>query len=127
MPADVLAAHIELGHRREAYTDMDAEFVAATRSLLSLLRRRRQVLARLAGITCPVLLLHGEKDRLVPVAAARRVAAANPRWRFRVVPAVGHVPMLEDPAFTLAELDDWLPGVPGDQATLEIELPAAAG
>ncbi len=114
VPPDVVAAHIELGHRREAYTGMDGEFVAATRSLLRLLHRRDEVLRTLSRITCPVLLVHGEKDRLVPVGSARLVAAANPGWRFAVAPAVGHVPMLEDPAFTLDLLTDWLGGVPED-------------
>ena len=41
VPRDVLEAHIELARRREAYTEMDAEFVTATRSLLALLRHRR--------------------------------------------------------------------------------------
>lgn len=109
VPADVVAAHVELGHRREAYTQMDAEFVAATRSLLALLRHRRRVLRAFAAIRCPVLLVHGEADRLIPVGAARRVAALNPSWRFEVVPKVGHVPMLEDPEWTLRLLGEWLP------------------
>jgi pimeloyl-ACP methyl ester carboxylesterase len=108
VPADVVAAHLELAHRREAYTEMDAEFVAATRSLLRLLLGRRRVLRTLSRITCPVLLLHGAADRLVRLGSARRVAAANPRWRFVEVPRVGHVPMLEDPEFTMRELADFL-------------------
>ena len=35
-----------------------------------------------------------------------------PRWRFVVVPRVGHVPMLEDPQFTLRELADFLVALP---------------
>ena len=114
VPADIVAAHVELAHRREAYTEMDAEFVAATRSLLRLLLGRRRVLRTLSRISCPVLLLHGEADRLVPVGSARRVAAANARWGFVVVPRVGHVPMLEDPEFTLRELEDFLAALPAD-------------
>jgi pimeloyl-ACP methyl ester carboxylesterase len=117
VPADVLAAHIELAHRREAYTEMDAEFVAAARSLLLSLRGRRQVLRTLSGIRCPVLLLHGSADRLIPVEAARQVAAANPAWRFVEVPGVGHVPMLEDPAFTLDVLLPWLAELPPQPAS----------
>jgi pimeloyl-ACP methyl ester carboxylesterase len=126
VPPDVVAAHIELGHRREAYTGMDGEFVAATRSLLRLLRRREDVLRTLSRITCPVLLVHGEKDRLVPVGSARAVAAANPHWRFAVAPGVGHVPMLEDPAFTLDLLTDWLAGVPGATASGSWTLDASS-
>ena len=115
VPADVVAAHLELGRRREAYTEMDAEFVAATRSLLRLLLGRRRVLRALSGIGCPVLMMHGEADRLVPVGSAARVAAANPGWRYVPVPRVGHVPMLEDPGFVLDVLDDWLPALPSQQ------------
>jgi pimeloyl-ACP methyl ester carboxylesterase len=114
VPKDVLAAHIELGRRREAYTEMDAEFVAATRSLLALLRGRRHVLRTLSRIACPVLLVHGEADRLVTVGSARRVAAANPGWRLEVLPGVGHVPMLEAPDVTLGLLLDWLTASVGD-------------
>ena len=56
----------------------------------------------------PVLLLHGEKDRLVSIGAARAVAAANPSWRFEVAPDVGHVPQLEVPAWTAGHILDWL-------------------
>jgi pimeloyl-ACP methyl ester carboxylesterase len=112
VPADVVAAHLELAGRREAYTEMDAEFVAATRSLLRVLLGRRSVLRALSRIRCPVLLLHGEADPLVRVGSARRVAAAHPRWRLVVVPRVGHVPMLEDPEFTLRELGGWLAELP---------------
>ncbi len=108
VPRDVLAAHIELGRRREAYTEMDAEFVAATRSLLSLLRRRDRVLRDLRRVSCPVLLVHGEADRLVTVGSARRVAALNPRWRFEALPGVGHLPMLEAADTTTRLLLDWL-------------------
>ena len=119
VPADIVAAHIELGHRREAYTEMDAEFVAATRSLLWLLRGRRRVLRTLSGISCPVLHLHGTADRLVTIGSARRVAAANPAWRFVEVPGVGHVPMLENPAFTLEVLGDWLVTLPSGSRTVD--------
>jgi hypothetical protein len=40
--------------------------------------------------------------------AARRVAAANPTWRFEVAPDVGHVPQLEVPAWTTHHILDWL-------------------
>src|SRR5919202_4122622 len=112
VPADIVAAHVELASRREAYTEMDAEFVAATRSLLRLLLGRRRVLRTLSRISCPVLLLHGEADRLVPVGSARRFAAPNPPGGFLEVPPGGPVPMLGDPEFTLRELDEWLRALP---------------
>jgi pimeloyl-ACP methyl ester carboxylesterase len=108
VPTDVVEAHLELARRRQAYTEMDAEFVAATRSLLTLLGRRRQFQRMLAGIRQPVLLLQGDRDRLVSVGTARRVARLNPRWRYEEAHDVGHVPMLETPQWTLRAITDWM-------------------
>ena len=55
-----------------------------------------------------MLLLHGDEDRLVPVAAARAAAKANPAWRFEVAEDVGHVPQLEVPEWTAGHILDWL-------------------
>ena len=89
VPADVVAAHLELGRRREAYTEMDAEFVAATRSLLRLLRGHRRRAGTLSRIGGPVLLLHGEAAGWSPVAARRGSPRPNPAWRFEPVPEGG--------------------------------------
>ena len=43
----------------------------------------------------PVTLVHGERDRLVPVSAARRIAARHPAWTFLEGPGLGHVPIYE--------------------------------
>jgi pimeloyl-ACP methyl ester carboxylesterase len=45
---------------------------------------------RLARITAPTLVLHGERDPLLRVAAARDIAAAVPGARLRTMPGVGH-------------------------------------
>ncbi|MGW2403126.1 alpha/beta fold hydrolase [Streptomyces sp. NPDC001739] len=45
---------------------------------------------RLARITAPTLVLHGESDPLLRVAAARDIAAAIPGARLRTLPGVGH-------------------------------------
>jgi pimeloyl-ACP methyl ester carboxylesterase len=55
-----------------------------------------------------VLLLHGDQDRLVPIASARVAAEANPTWRFEVAEGVGHVPQLEVPAWTISQILGWL-------------------
>lgn len=44
----------------------------------------------LAEITAPTLVLHGEGDPLLRVAAARDIAAAVPGARLRTLPGVGH-------------------------------------
>lgn len=108
VPGEVVAAHLELARERETYPNIDAELVIAARSLLWVLARRQQHAAMLRSIDVPVLLLHGDKDRLVPIAAARHAAAANPLWRFEIAHGVGHVPQLEAPDWTIAHILDWL-------------------
>jgi pimeloyl-ACP methyl ester carboxylesterase len=108
VPADVLRQHVELARERHGYPDVDAQFLMAARSLLTLLSRGRAHRQMLGGITAPVLLLHGDEDRLVPVAAARTAAAAHPAWRFEVAEGVGHVPQLEAPEWTAGHVLDWL-------------------
>jgi pimeloyl-[acyl-carrier protein] methyl ester esterase len=49
---------------------------------------------RLAGLTVPLLVLHGEADPICPAGAARAVAAAVPGARLAVWPGVGHAPFM---------------------------------
>ena len=110
VPMHVLQQHLELARERDAYPNVDAELVVAARSLVLVLARRGRIESIMRAITVPVLLLHGDRDRLVPIAAARAVAAANPTWSFEVAHDVGHVPQLEVPEWTLDHITAWLDG-----------------
>ena len=114
VPADVLEQHMEMARARRGYPDIDEHFLGAARSLMHMLVRRSSYEATMRQIRVPVLLLHGVKDRLVAIGAARAVAAANPSWRFEVAHDVGHVPQLEVPEWTAGRILDWLAqDVPG--------------
>jgi pimeloyl-ACP methyl ester carboxylesterase len=117
VPAHVVDQHLELADQRRAYSDVDAELLSAARSLLWVLADRRRYAAMQRSITAPVLLLHGDRDRLVPVAAARAAAKANPSWRFEVAHEVGHVPQLEAPEWTAEQILTWLAEHPGSAAS----------
>ena len=52
----------------------------------------------------PALILHGARDRIVPPAAGRRLAAALPNARFSLLRACGHAPFLSQPARVAREL-----------------------
>ena len=78
------------------------------RLVLRVLKRGRRYAALLNGLEAPVLLVHGERDRLVPVAAARTLAAENPEWTVEIVPDLGHAPMLENPELVAGIIADWL-------------------
>lgn len=108
VPEHVVRQHLQLAREREDYPDVDAELIVAGRSLVFVLARRRWLYALMGRISVPVLLIHGSKDRLVPIAAARWVATANPTWRFEVAEDVGHVPQLEVPEWTIETIQDWL-------------------
>ncbi len=56
-------------------------------------------IAPLDPLPCPTTLAWSEKDSLVPVATYGKIARERlPRATFEVLPDVGHVPMLDDPA-----------------------------
>lgn len=118
VPFDVLEQHMEVARTRAGYPDIDDQFLVAARSMLGILARRSTLMAALKAVKGPVLLMHGEKDRLVPIGASRAVAAANPSWRFEVVPDVGHVPQLEAPEWTASHILDWLATDASDAAAL---------
>jgi hypothetical protein len=56
-----------------------------------LIRTRYDTLARVPRLTLPLLVLHGERDGIVPLAQGRRVfeAAGGPK-RFFAIPGAGH-------------------------------------
>jgi pimeloyl-ACP methyl ester carboxylesterase len=108
VPEDVVDLHLQLARERDAYPDVDAELVVAARSLVFVLARRGEIDRVMHDLAVPVLLLHGDRDRLVPIRAARRVAEANPAWRFEVAHDIGHVPQLEAPEWTLGHVLGWL-------------------
>jgi len=83
-------------------------FLAGARSMLRISARRRRYAATMAGIDIPVLLIGGDADRLVPVAAMRQAAARNPHWESVILAGVGHVPQLEAPGAVTAAIQDWL-------------------
>lgn len=61
-----------------------------------------------AAITCPVIVVHGADDRLVPIAHSRHTASLIPGAELRILPGVGHLSLTAQlPALTA----DVTPGV----------------
>ena len=81
---------------------------AAFRSLVWTLTRRWRFAAIARKVRAPVLLLHGDRDRLVPSAAVSAMAAANPSWHVQVAHSVGHFPPQEVPEWTTDRILEWL-------------------
>ena len=96
VPADVIAQHVAVARCRAGFAEAGRDIGIATRSVVGTAGFGGHAYRRgIAALSCPVLLLHGERDRLVPATAARAAARAHPSWSVAVLPGVGHVPQLE--------------------------------
>lgn len=106
---EVMAASTELvSYRRLHMPKQDAAFLQAARSVLRAGLRPRQFRNTMKSLPQPVLLIHGDKDRLVPITAARLAAAANPNWDIKFLPDVGHTPQLETPDAVIHAVAHWI-------------------
>lgn len=60
-------------------------------------RLRTCFMDRIHELTMPTLIIHGEKDQLVPLAAAREAVRRNPAIQLAVLPRCGHWPQRDAP------------------------------
>jgi pimeloyl-ACP methyl ester carboxylesterase len=118
VPTDLIERSVALLQERRDVEGMDKAFLAAARSLVRVLADPRRYRRAMAGIDVPVLLVHGDRDRLVPVAAARDVARRHPRWRYTELPGVGHVPQIQVPERVGTEMLAWLTATSGLETTV---------
>ena len=119
VPADVVAQHVAVARRRSGFTEAGRDLGVATRSVIATAGFGGHAYRQgIAALSCPVLLLHGERDRLVPASAARATARAHPSWSVTVLPGVGHVPQLEAPPECAEAILSWLDsaGLPAARA-----------
>jgi pimeloyl-ACP methyl ester carboxylesterase len=106
VPEAVLRAHIDQEAERLATGSGRRALPQAARSLIwALGRRGYSDLYR--SVRAPVLLVHGDRDRLVPVEFSRAISREL-GWPLEELPGVGHVPMLEAPDRFLAVTLGWL-------------------
>ena len=120
LPADLVERSVAVVARQSDVAGMDRAFLSASRSLAWTLARARAYRAAMASIRVPVLLMHGDADRLVPVGAARATARRFPAWRYVELTGAGHVPQLQMPETVAGQIVGWL-------ATLQEPSPTAAG
>lgn len=75
------------------------------------MRDRPDSVADLAGITVPVLWLHGEEDQLMPLDGARASAEKIPNAVFTSIPGGGHLSPMENPEAVNAAIAEFLKGL----------------
>jgi pimeloyl-ACP methyl ester carboxylesterase len=68
--------------------------------------------AALQAIRVPTLVMNGESDVLVEPASARKFAAAIPGAKLVIYPHVGHLPQVEIPQVSAADVADFLHAQP---------------
>jgi len=103
----VVDAHVALTAAVDR-TAADRAYLASARSLSWVMTRSGPTIAKIDALDLPVLHLHGSRDMLVPLAAARRMAEGRANWRLDVARDIGHAPMLETPVWTGLRIDEWL-------------------
>lgn len=105
---EALDAHVALAVARADRPWIQRTFAESARSLLRELLLGKRLRQELREPGPPTLIVHGQRDRLVDVRAARAVAAANPAIGLTEMPDLGHVPQLEAPEAFLAIALPWL-------------------
>jgi len=70
-------------------------------------------LDRLPSLRVPTLVVHGEQDRLVPLANGRRIAKAIPGAELSVLADANHLFFTDQPERATEVLLDWLGRHPG--------------
>ncbi|NTV64922.1 MAG: alpha/beta hydrolase [Oscillochloris sp.] len=94
---------------REGYDHMrrtPIEAIAGVTRVLSQTDLRPNL--RRAPPSMPTLLIHGERDPVVPFAQAQWLAQTLPQIDFFPVPGVGHLPYGEQEAMVNQKVDSWL-------------------
>jgi pimeloyl-ACP methyl ester carboxylesterase len=112
---ELLLANILFAFHPANATPLAADYLAMLRraGVAQLVAQNRAVMARedqrpqLAGITCPTLLMVGDRDRLTPPDCSEEMAASIPQARFEILPRCGHLLTWEQPARVMAALCDW--------------------
>lgn len=55
----------------------------------------------------PTLVVHGERDVVIPLSIAEMVAATIPRSELVVLPGAGHLPTTTRPALLVDAIEQW--------------------
>jgi pimeloyl-ACP methyl ester carboxylesterase len=107
IPESVYDEAIKVVRSRDVEQFPPRDVLAAARSVMRRMSRASALRKTLTSISAPVLLIHGDRDRLVPVQAARRTASMFSDWKYVELQDIGHVPMLETPQATADAILTW--------------------
>jgi pimeloyl-ACP methyl ester carboxylesterase len=105
--AEIVDAHVQLTRERSNLGRQNSRaFLQASRSIGFRMADPRFWI-RATRVHAPTLVVHGELDRIIPIAAARELARRRPDWTLEVLEGVGHVPMMETPDQFMSVVNGW--------------------
>ena len=104
----LLEAHVQLTRERGNLGRQNSRaLMQATRSL-GLRMADPRFWTRVRRVEAATLVVHGELDRLIPLAAARELVRRRTDWTLAVIEGAGHVPMMETPDRFVEVVNHWL-------------------
>lgn len=104
----IVEALVEMTRQRQELDYATRAFLGAARSIVRSQVRPGRYRQLVQAVSQPALVIHGERDQLIPVAAAREAVAGHPNWKLVVFPDLGHIPQMEAPSRWLAAVEEWL-------------------
>jgi pimeloyl-ACP methyl ester carboxylesterase len=112
VPEEVRVASLEMNRLRQDMEWAVPAFVEASRSIAVVFAMRKRYLSMIHRMACPVLVVHGEHDAIVPVAAARWLQKQRPDFEFAFFSDAGHIPHIETADDFVASVERFLHTVP---------------
>ena len=97
---------IDLATERHGHPETVVAYANAARSMIRYLWH--QMPADLKAVRCPTLVVHGDLDRLVPLASVHALGELRPDFTIEILDEVGHAPQLEVPDRFMDVVGPWL-------------------
>ncbi|TYB60173.1 alpha/beta hydrolase [Nonomuraea sp. PA05] len=107
VPPDIVAEHVRLTRHRAELAYAEQDFLQAARSVVRT-AAGLSYRAAIRSVRAPALLVHGDRDLLVPVAGSRALVRSHPSWQLVILGGVGHTPQMEAPRETADAVSRWL-------------------
>jgi pimeloyl-ACP methyl ester carboxylesterase len=103
----VYDAALEIAQLRRLQPWATDALIQATNSIAPYVLRKGRFAKLIHKLSQPTLLVHGTRDELIHVEAAKWMSLQRPDWTVAYLDDVGHVPMLEVPDRFLSVFDAW--------------------
>jgi pimeloyl-ACP methyl ester carboxylesterase len=120
----LVEAMIEQARKRIDMEGSTPAFLEAARSIFRAQAMPARYRALVARAMTPALVIHGDRDQLVPMASAVEAARSHGNWTLEILDGLGHIPQMEAPDRWLSAVEAWLDRAPLDAGEDAAERPA---